>query len=39
MRGRFVRCLNTSFLVLVPKGGVGDLKDFKPISPMAVCIN
>ena len=31
--GRFVRSLNATFLVLIPKkGGVEDLKDFKPIS-------
>ena len=30
---RFVRSLNATFLVLIPKkGGVEDLKDFKPIS-------
>ena len=32
-RGRFVKSLNATFLVLVPKkGGAKDLKDFKPIS-------
>ena len=32
-RGRFVKSLNATFLVLVPKkGGAEDLKDFKPIS-------
>ena len=32
-RGRFVKSLNATFLVLVPKmGGVEDLKEFKPIS-------
>ncbi|RVW16899.1 hypothetical protein CK203_088632 [Vitis vinifera] len=32
-RSRFVKSLNATFLVLVPKkGGVEDLKDFKPIS-------
>ena len=31
--GRFVKSLNASYLALVPKkGGVEDLKDFKPIS-------
>ena len=31
--GRFVKSLNATFLVLMPKkGGVEDLKDFKPIS-------
>ena len=31
--GRFVKSLNATFLVLVPKkGGVEDLKDFRPIS-------
>ena len=31
--GRFVKSLNVSFLVLVPKkGGAEDLKDFRPIS-------
>ncbi|RVW33470.1 putative ribonuclease H protein [Vitis vinifera] len=31
--GRFVKSLNATFLVLVPKkGGAEDLKDFKPIS-------
>ena len=31
--GRFVRNLNTTFLVLVPKkGGVEDLRDFRSIS-------
>ena len=31
--GRFVRSLNATFLVLIPKkGGVEDLKDFRPIS-------
>ena len=30
---RFVRSLNTSFLVMIPKkGGVEDFKDFRPIS-------
>ena len=33
MRGRFVRSLNTMFLVLIPKkGGAEDLKDFRPVS-------
>ena len=32
-RGRFGRSLNSTFLVLIPKkGGVEDLKDFRPIS-------
>lgn len=32
-QGRFVRGLNATFFVLVPKGeGVEDLRDFKPIS-------
>ena len=32
-KGRFVRSLNTTFLVLVPrKGGVDDLRDYRPIS-------
>ena len=32
-RGRFVKSINASFLVLIPKkGGVEDLKDFRPIS-------
>ena len=32
-RGKFVKSLNATFLVLVPKkGGVEDLKDFRPIS-------
>lgn len=31
--GRFVKSLNATFLVLMPKkGGVEDLKDFKPVS-------
>ena len=31
--GRFVRSLNSTFLVLIPKrGGVEELKDFRPIS-------
>ena len=31
--GKFVRSLNTTFIVLVPKkSGAGDLKDFRPIS-------
>ena len=31
--GRFVKSLNATFLVLVPKkGGAEDLKDFRPIS-------
>ena len=31
--GKFVRSLNTTFLVLVPKrGGDEELKDYKPIS-------
>ena len=30
--GRFVKSLNATFLVLVPKkGGVEDLKEFRPI--------
>ena len=30
--GRFVKSLNTTFLVLIPKkGGTKDLRDFKPI--------
>ena len=33
MRGKFVKSLNTTFLVLVPKkGGANDLCDFRPIS-------
>ena len=33
--GKFVRSLNATFLVLIPKkGGVEDLKDFRPISLM-----
>ena len=33
--GRFVRSLNATFLVLIPKkGGVEDLKDFRPIRLM-----
>ena len=32
-RGKFVRSLNSTFLVLVPKkGGAEDLRDFRPIS-------
>ncbi|RVW34286.1 putative ribonuclease H protein [Vitis vinifera] len=32
-RGRFVKSLNATFLVIVPKrGGAEDLKDFRPIS-------
>ncbi|RVW93501.1 Transposon TX1 uncharacterized 149 kDa protein [Vitis vinifera] len=32
-RGRFVKSINASFLVLIPKkGGAEDLKDFRPIS-------
>ena len=32
-RETFVKSLNSTFLVLIPKrGGVEDLKDFKPIS-------
>ena len=32
-RGKFVRSLNTTFLVLVPKkGGADDLCDYRPIS-------
>ena len=32
-RGRFVKSLNATFMVLVPKkGGVEDLNDFRPIS-------
>ena len=31
--GRFVRSLNSTFLVLIPKkAGVEDLRDFRPIS-------
>ena len=34
-RGRFVKSLNATFLVLVPKkGGAENLKDFRPISLM-----
>ena len=33
MRGKFVRSLNSTFLVLVPKkGGAEDLRDYRPIS-------
>ena len=33
MRGRFVKSLNTTFLVLAPKkGGADDLRDYRPIS-------
>ena len=33
MRGRFVRSLNTTFLVLVPKkGGADDLRDYRPLN-------
>ena len=31
-QGSFVKSLNTTFLVLVPKKGVDDLRDFTPIS-------
>ena len=32
-QGKFVKSINASFLVLIPKkGGVEDLKDFRPIS-------
>ena len=32
-QGRFVKSINASFLVLIPKkGGAEDLKDFRPIS-------
>ena len=32
-QGRFIKCLNATFLVLVPKKkGVEDLRDFRPIS-------
>ena len=32
-KARFVRSLNSTFIVLVPKiGGVEDIKDFRPIS-------
>ena len=30
--GSFVRSLNSTFMVLIPKRGVEDLKDFRPIS-------
>ena len=31
--GRFIRSLNTTFIVMIPKkGGAEDLKDFRPIS-------
>ena len=30
--GSFVRSLNSTFMVLIPKRGVEDLKDFIPIS-------
>ena len=33
LRGKFVRSLNSTFLVLVPKkGGAEDLRDYRPIS-------
>ena len=31
--GRFVRSLNTTFIVMIPKkGGVEDIKNFRPIN-------
>ena len=39
-QGSFVRSLNAIFLVLIPKkGGSEDLKDFRPIILVGVCIN
>ena len=33
VKGTFTRSINTTFLVLIPKkGGIEDLKDFRPIS-------
>ena len=32
-QGKFIKSINASFIVLIPKkGGVEDLKDFRPIS-------
>ena len=34
-QGRFVKSMNATFLVLIPKkGGVENLKDYRPISPL-----
>ena len=39
-QGSFVRSLNATFLVLISKkGGSEDLKDFRPIILVEVCIN
>ena len=39
-RGRFVRSLNSTFLVLIPKkAGAEDLRDFRPINLVGGCIN
>ena len=38
--GRFVRSLNSTFLVLIPKKvGAEDLRDFRPINLVEDCIN
>ena len=39
-KGKFIKSINASFIVLIPKkGGAKDLKDFRPISWWEVFIS